>query len=318
MKVMVLGASGLVGGAVSEGIVENFGSSSVISLSRGDCDLRSGSETQKIIRKHKPDLIVLAAANCGGIYYNISNALELLYDNVKIQMNVIESAERYGVPRLLNVASNCCYPKIVEREIIEEDLETGKFEKTNQMFSYAKVLGIKMCEAVNEVSDKFDYRSVIFSNIYGANCSQQPRAHFAEALMRKSIEAVVSGTFELNVWGSGRPKRELIHIDDVVSCIKFLISVHGDRYFSGLTQGTAHINCGSGQEYSIGEYAQILNEVVSGELHITFDANMPDGVQRKTLDSSRLKKLGFSAKISVRERLQQDFIERLAGRLGRV
>lgn len=292
-RVFVAGGRGLVGSAIVRALAR-AGAGSVLTPTRADVDLRDRVQVDRFMAAEKPSHVFLAAAKVGGIHANNTYRAEFMYDNLAIQNNVIDSAYRHGVEKLLFLGSSCIYPKFADQPIAEEALLTGPLEPTNEPYAIAKIAGMKMCEAYR-YQYGFDAISAMPTNLYGPGDNfDLQNSHVIPALMRKAHEAKVTGAPEMTVWGSGTPRREFCHVDDLAEACLFLM----DNY-----DGTGPVNVGIGEDIAIRDLAALICEVVGFQGKLTFDASKPAGTPRKVLDVSRIKALGWTAKIGLKEGL---------------
>jgi len=266
-------------------------------------DLRDQAAVRSFFREHKIDQVYLAAAKVGGIKANHEFPAEFLYDNLSIQNNVIDSAFRFGVQKLLFLGSSCIYPRDSRQPISESDLLAGPLEKTNEPYAIAKIAGIKLCESLNRqygATSGVDYRAVMPCNLYGPGDNYHPEnSHVIPGLIRRIYEAKVSGAASVSIWGTGAAKREFMHVDDLaeaaVTVMKAPLSV-----YKNLTYKTpSHINVGSGEEVTILELAQLIANKVGFDGAIEVDPSKPDGTPRKVMSSKIVRELGWSPKIDL-------------------
>lgn len=292
-KIFVAGHRGLVGSAVVRHL-QTVGYTNLILRSHSELDLTNQSAVKTFFSIEKPHYVILAAAKVGGIHANSTYPAEFITINLQIQTNVIDSAYRYGVKKLVFLGSSCIYPKHAPQPIPESALLTGPLEPTNEWYAVAKIAGIKMCQAYR-IQYNWDAISAMPTNLYGPNDNFHPEnSHVLPALMRRFHEAKVSGAKEVVVWGSGSPLREFLHVDDLADLVVFLLENYSDL---------GHVNVGSGKEVSIKELAELVKEVVGFEGELVWDTSKPDGTPRKLMDSSTLAKLGWEPKISLRDGL---------------
>lgn len=281
------------------------GFSNFVTRSRAELDLTQQAAVDAFFAAEKPEIVYLAAGKVGGIKANNNFRAEFIYQNLMIEANVIHSAWKHGVERLLFLGSSCIYPRDCPQPIHEDYLLTGPLEQTNEPYALAKIMGVKMCENYHrEYGAKFI--AVMPSNLYGPNDSYNLEScHVLPALICKAHEAKISGASELVVWGSGKPKREFLFVEDMADACLHLMESDVD---SGL------FNVGMGSDLSIRELAELIMEVVGYTGQIVYDQSQPDGTPRKLLDINRLKNLGWAAKTQLREGIAltyQDFLSRL-------
>lgn len=290
-KVFVAGHRGLVGTALVRRF-ENDGFTNLVKRDRAQLDLTNESAVEDFFAKEKPKVVVFAAAKVGGIKANNDQPVEFLLNNLQIQNNVIRSAHDHGVRKLLFLGSSCIYPKHAPQPMPEDALLTGPLEPTNEAYAIAKIAGIKLCQAyAREYGSNFI--SAMPTNLYGPNDNFDLLAsHVLPALLRKAHEAKISGAKELVVWGSGKPRREFLHVDDLASACLFLLQHYDSPEI---------INVGWGEDISIRELAEMICEIVGFKGELSWDTSKPDGTPRKLLDVSKLRKLGWNPAITLRE-----------------
>lgn len=255
-------------------------------------DLRNQTEVSEFFRREKPVYVFLAAAKVGGILANNTYRAEFLYDNLMIEANVIESAHRYGVEKLMFLGSSCIYPKFAPQPLQEEALLTGLLEPTNEPYAIAKIAGIKLCDAYRAQYD-CNFVSVMPTNLYGPNDNYHPQnSHVLPALLRKFHEAKIAGEPFVTLWGSGTPLREFLHVDDLADACYYLMQHYNEPGF---------VNIGTGEDLSILDLARLVQHIVGYEGEIRHDLSKPDGTPRKLMDVSKLHGLGWKAKIGLKE-----------------
>ncbi|MCA0873463.1 GDP-L-fucose synthase [Seohaeicola saemankumensis] len=289
-RVWVAGHRGMVGGAV----VRRLGDEpcEVITAGRDVVDLVSQQAVADWMAAEKPDAVVLCAARVGGIHANNSYPVDFLYDNLMIEANIIHAAHAVGVEKLLFLGSSCIYPKFAEQPITEDALLTGALEPTNEWYAIAKIAGIKLCQAYRKQYG-VDFISAQPTNLYGPGDNYDLQSsHVLPALLRKFHEAKEAGAPSVELWGSGTPLREFLHVDDLADALVFLLKEYSDEI---------PLNVGSGVEVTIRELAETIAEVVGYEAELTFDATKPDGTPRKLMDSGRLHDLGWNDARSLKE-----------------
>ncbi|MCG8515495.1 MAG: GDP-L-fucose synthase [Halanaerobiales bacterium] len=301
-KIYIAGHRGLVGSALLRKL-EREGYSNIIYRSSAELDLRRQERVESFLKLARPEYVVLAAAKVGGIEANQRYSADFLYDNLMIQTNVIDSAYRNGVKKLLFMGSSCIYPKYARQPIKEEYLLSGKLESTNEAYAIAKIAGLKMCQHYNQQYGTC-FIAVMPSNLYGPGDNFDPdRSHVLPALLRKIHQAKVENQKEVVVWGSGTPRREFLHVDDLAEALLFLIKIgHSPQL----------VNIGVGKDITIRELAMMLKEIVGFKGGIVYDRTKPDGTPRKLLDISRVKHLGWQAKISLEQGIKQTYQSYLA------
>jgi GDP-L-fucose synthase len=289
-RIWVAGHKGMVGSAITRCLSKR--GDEVLKTDRKTVDLRNRAAVEAWLRENRPESIVLAAAKVGGIYANDAFAADFIHDNLAIETNVIHSAHEAGVDRLLFLGSSCIYPKFAAQPIKEEALLTGALEPTNEWYAIAKIAGLKLCQAYRKQYGR-RYISIMPSNLYGPGDNFDPlTSHVLPALVRKFHEAKVAQFAEVAVWGTGKPLREFLHVDDLARAAVFCL----DQY-----DGYDHINCGAGNDISIAELADLIARVVGYRGKIVFDTAKPDGTPRKLMDSSRIAALGWKPEISLED-----------------
>ena len=291
MRIFLAGHKGLVGSAILRKLVrKNY--SNIITAERKKLDLLDQKKVFEFLKKKKPDLVIIAAAKVGGIYHNNKHSADFIYENLQIQNNLIHGSFRNKVKKLIFLGSSCIYPKFSKQPIKEKYLLTGKLEETNSPYATAKIAGVKMCEAYNK-QYKTNYICLMPTNTYGPNDNYHNlNSHFFPALIKKAHECKIRNKKILNVWGSGKPLRELIFVDDIAEACLF--------FMKKKTKNVV-INIGTGKEKSIKEYADFIVKKLNLKVKIKFDKSKPDGVQRKVLDISLAKKYGWKPKVSLED-----------------
>jgi GDP-L-fucose synthase len=296
-RIYVAGHRGLAGSAIVRRLrAEGF--ERLVLRTHAEVDLTSQAQTEAFFASEKPEYVFLAAAKVGGILANNTRRAEFIRDNLLIQTNVIDSAWRNGVKKLVFLGSSCIYPKLAKQPMTEDALLTGPLEPTNEPYAIAKIAGIKMAQAYRSQYG-FDAISLMPTNLYGPGDNfDLESSHVLPALIRKFQEAKVGGAASVTIWGTGSPLREFLHVDDLGSAAVFLMR----EYSSGEI-----INVGSGEEVSIGELARVIGEVVGFRGEIVYDQTKPDGTPRKLMDSSRLRGLGWKAEVGLREGIARTY-----------
>ncbi len=307
-KIYVAGHRGMVGSAILRRLRAG-GYTNFVTRSHDELDLINQAAVTEFMAAERPDYVFLAAAKVGGIHANNVYRGDFIYQNLMVQANVVQAAYAAGVERLLFLGSSCIYPRDCPQPIREEYLLTGPLEQTNEPYAIAKIAGVKLCESFNRQYGTA-YVSVMPTNLYGPNDSYDlQNSHVLPALIRKAHEAKVRGDKQLMVWGSGRPRREFMYVDDMADACVFLME-------SDVRDGL--FNVGLGSDVTIRELAETIMDVIGFEGEIVFDASKPDGTPRKLLSVDRLKELGWHAKVSLREGVElayQDFQRNVDGGL---
>ena len=296
-KIYVAGHGGLVGSAIVRQL-EREGFSHIITHSRAELDLTDQMAVKGFFARERPDFVFLAAAKVGGILANSQYPADFIRDNLLIQTNVIDTAYRSGVKKLLFLGSSCIYPKHAPQPMKEEHLLTGPLEPTNEWYAVAKIAGIKMCQAYRRQYD-FNAISLMPTNLYGPGDNfNLETSHVLPALIRKFHEAKERGDPQVVVWGSGKPRREFLHVDDLADASVFLMQNYDDEEI---------INVGVGKDVFIAELAGLIRQVVGYAGEIEFDASKPDGTPRKLLNVDRLNALGWRAKVSLQDGIRETY-----------
>jgi GDP-L-fucose synthase len=296
-KIHVAGHRGLVGSAIVRRL-QAEGYSGIITRTSGELDLREQQQVRDFFAEQKPDYVFLAAAKVGGILANDSYPAEFIYDNLMIEANVIDAAYRSGVKKLLALGSTCIYPRLAAQPLKEDSLLTGPLEPTNQWYAVAKIAGIKMCQAYQRQYG-CQFISAMPTNLYGPGDNfDLETSHVMPALIRKCHEAKISNAPSLTVWGTGKPRRELLHVDDCAAACLFLMQNYA---------GDDIVNIGVGEDVSIRQLAELVKETVGFPGELVFDSTKPDGTPRKLVDVSRMQDMGWKAKIGLEQGLRMTY-----------
>ena len=306
IRVFVAGHRGMVGSAIVRNL-ESIGGYEIVTRTRAELNLLSQSDVAEFFTNEKIDQVYLAAAKVGGIHANNTYPAEFIYENLMIEANIIHSAYKSGVKKLCFLGSSCIYPKLAEQPMCEEELLKGYLEPTNEPYAIAKIAGIKLCESYNRQYG-VDYRSVMPTNLYGENDNFHPEnSHVIPAMMRRFYEAKLNGDDKVVVWGTGKPMREFLHVDDMAAASIHVLELDDETYKANTQEMMSHINVGTGIDCTIRELAETLKDVIGFEGELEFDTAKPDGTPRKLMDVSRLKSLGFEAKISLKDGLADTY-----------
>ncbi len=306
-KVFVAGHNGMVGSAICRKLSQDA-SVDLTTVARDSVDLTNQAEVANFFKHCEFDEVYLAAARVGGIRANNEYPAEFIYQNLMIQNNVIDSAYRAGVKKLLFLGSSCIYPRESPQPMCEDALLTGPLEPTNEPYAIAKIAGIKMCESYSRQYG-VDYRSVMPTNLYGPGDNFHPEnSHVIPALIRRFVEAKRACDASVTVWGSGRPRREFLHVDDMAAASVHVMNLCKAVYESETLPMLSHINVGSGMDCSIKELAETIAEVVEFSGAITWDKSKPDGAPRKLMDSSKLRALGWRPEFCLRDGLADSYM----------
>jgi GDP-L-fucose synthase len=296
----------MVGSALLRNLRAN-GDQQLVTRSRSELDLTRQQQVESFFADERIDQVYLAAARVGGIKANNEQPADFICENLQIQTNVIHAAHQAGVSRLLFLGSSCIYPRLATQPMAEECLMTGPLESTNDAYATAKIAGIKMCEAYKRQYGR-DFRSAMPTNLYGPDDNFDPdSSHVLPALLRKFHQAVISGSDTVTVWGSGRPRREFLHVDDMAAACSFLMGLSEERYWSAVSEHSSHVNVGYGSDISIAELAALIATVAGFKGGLDFDLAMPDGTPQKLLDVSRLRSLGWKAQIDLERGVRQTY-----------
>ena len=310
-RIFIAGHNGMVGSAFKRKL-EASSRYDIITVSRANVDLTQQSEVKDFFNLENPTEVILAAAKVGGIVANDAYPADFIVENLQIQTNVIRYAHEAGVQKLLFLGSSCIYPRLAEQPIREDYLLTGALEPTNEPYALAKIAGIKTCESFNRQYGR-DYRSVMPTNLYGPGDNYHlENSHVVPALIRKFHEAKVSGSATVQVWGTGKPRREFMFVDDLADACIFLHELSYEKYSELVDTRQSHVNVGIGSDLSIRELAATISDIVGFSGEISFDKSKPDGTPRKLLNVEKLESLGWQAKTSLRDGLSVAYDDFLA------
>ena len=294
-KIYIAGHRGMVGSAIVRRLEEN-GYTNIIYRTSAELDLRNQAAVEKFFEEEKPEYVFLAAAKVGGIYANNTYPAEFIYDNLMIETNIINSSYKNKVKKLLFLGSSCIYPKFAEQPIKEEYLLTGSLEETNEAYAIAKITGIELCKFYRRQYG-CDFISAMPTNLYGINDNfNLETSHVMPALIRKFHEAKINNSKEVVMWGTGKPRREFMYVDDLADSLIHLMINYSDEI---------HVNLGTGEDIEIGELANLIKKIVGYEGKIVNDLSKPDGTPRKLLDVTRLNSTGFKHKVELKDGIQK-------------
>lgn len=305
MKYYVAGHRGMVGSAILRQLER--ADADVIVRTRAELDLTDQAAVRRFMSGERPDVVVLAAAKVGGIHANNGYPANFIYENLMIECNVIHQAFRAGVQKLLFLGSSCIYPRAVSQPMREDALLTGVLEPTNEPYAVAKIAGIKLCESYNRQYGT-DYRSVMPTNLYGPGDNFHPdNSHVMPALIRRFHDAVEEGRDEVVIWGTGTPRREFLHVDDMAEASLFVLELDRTAYEAETSPMLSHINVGTGEDVSIADLARLIADKTGFGGHISFDTTKPDGTLRKLMDVSRLARMGWRATIPLEQGVEETY-----------
>ena len=305
MRIYVAGHRGMVGGAILRRLQAR--GVETITRTHAELDQTDQAAVRGFFRDERPDVVILAAAKVGGIHANDTYPAEFIYENLMIQANVIHQAHAAGVGRLLFLGSSCIYPRAVAQPMREDALLTGVLEPTNEPYAIAKIAGIKLCESYNRQYGT-DYRSVMPTNLYGPGDNFHPQnSHVLPAMLRRFHEAARDGLAEVVVWGTGAPRREFLHVDDMAEASLHVLDLDRAAYQAATQPMLSHINVGTGEDVSIADLAALVARVTGFSGSIRFDATRPDGTPRKLMDVSRLAQMGWRASIPLRRGVAETY-----------
>ena len=303
-KIFVAGHNGMVGSAVLNKL-KSEGFNNIITKTRRELDLTKQAEVNKLFGKERPEMVVICAAKVGGILANSTKKADFIYQNLQIATNLIHASHIHNVKKMINLGSSCIYPRDAEIPIKEESLLTGVLEKTNEPYAIAKIAAIKLCESLYEQYDN-NFYSIMPCNMYGPRDNFDLKSsHVLPALIRKVHEAKESGADSIEVWGSGKPLREFLYVEDLAEAICFCLkNVNASDIYK---QDISHLNCGSNKEISILELTSLIKNIIVYKGDITFDNSKPDGTYRKKMDNTRISQIGFNPRTSLEEGLRRTY-----------
>jgi GDP-L-fucose synthase len=316
-KIYIAGHLGMAGSAIKK-ILEDKGETNLIYRSHKELDLTSQSAVKEFFKIEKPEEVYVAAARTGGIFSSINYPAEFIYENLMIEANIIHSAFMSGVKKILFLGSSCSYPKFTKQPMLEEDLLTGSLDYTNEPYSIAKIAGIKLCESYNRQYGKshgVDYRSVVPTSLYGPGDDfDLNNSHVIPALISRFHEAKTNKNPIVTLWGTGKPKRDFLYVDDMAHASVAVMNLKKDTYLRHTKPTCGHINIGSGVDLTIKKLANIVKKIVGYSGEIKFDASKPDGVSRKLLSNNIITSLGWTPRVKLEEGIlksYKDFIKKV-------
>jgi len=313
-KIYIAGHRGMVGAAILRAL-EARGERAILTRTHGELDLTDQASVRRFFQAERPSQVYLAAAKVGGILANNQFPAEFIYKNLMIEANVVHEAWASGVKRLLFLGSSCIYPKLADQPISEDVLLTGQLEPTNEPYAIAKIAGIKMCESYNRqyVGDGIDYRSVMPTNLYGPGDNYHPEHSLVvPALIRRLHEAKLNGAREVAIWGTGTPRREFLHVDDMAAASVHVMNMPKANYDALTAPRRSHLNVGFGSDISISELARLIQTITGFSGELVFDTSKPDGTPRKWMDSSRLRSTGWKPQIDIEDGLRSAYADFLS------
>lgn len=307
-KIFIAGHNGMVGSAILRALIaRGHPPAKIVTRTRSELDLLSASEVADFFAEEQPQQVYLAAAKVGGIHANNTYPAEFIHDNLAIATNVIHAAHRHDVQKLLFLGSSCIYPRHAPQPMREDALLTGPLEPTNEPYAIAKIAGIKLCESYRRQYGR-DYRSVMPTNLYGPNDNYHPEnSHVVPALLRRFHEAKQQNAPEVIIWGTGTPKREFLHVDDMAEACIHVMELPEATYRDATQPMLSHINIGTGEDCSIRELAETIARVTDYPGRLIFDNTKPDGMPRKLLDIGLIRSLGWSPRIPLEEGLKDAY-----------
>ena len=305
-KIYVAGKSGMVGSAIIRKL-QTLDNVHVHSQMRNQLNLLDSKLVEDYFCKNDFDEVYLTAAHVGGIHANDLYPADFIYNNLKIQLNVIDAAYKSGVKKLLFLGSSCIYPKLTKQPMPEEALLSGHLEKTNEPYAIAKIAGIKLCESFNRQYGT-DFRSLMPTNLYGPRDNfDYENSHVIPALLRKFYDAIDKKKDFVEVWGTGKPMREFLHVDDLCSACEFILNLEREKFNQSISDRCSHLNVGYGEDISIKELAEKIKDVVKFKGDIKFDDSKKDGTYQKLLDSKKINSLGWKPKININDGLESTY-----------
>ena len=305
-KIFIAGHNGMVGSSILR-YLKNLGSNKIIIQSRKKLDLTNWNRVNKFLKKTKPNIVINCAGKVGGILANLTYPKEFLFENINIQLNLLDTCFKNNVKTFINLGSSCIYPKKSKQPIKEDYLLSGKLESTNEAYAIAKIVGLKSCEFYNK-QFKTNYFTMMPCNMYGPNDNFDIRSsHFIPGLIKKFYIANRKNMKNIEVWGSGKAKREIMHVDDLASAIFFILKKieKKNKKVLGVLKKNSHINIGVNKEYTIKQFAKIIGKLFNNKINLKFNKSYPDGTPRKLLDSSIIYGMGWKPIISTEEGLRK-------------
>ena len=307
-KIYVAGHRGMVGSAIfRQLLLQGIAPTQIITRTHAELDLTNQLAVRQFFEAEKPTQVYMAAAKVGGIHANNTYPADFIYDNLLVQVNVIDAAFQNGVQKLLFLGSSCIYPRLAPQPMREDALLTGMLEPTNEPYAIAKIAGIKLCESYNRQygqSHGVDYRSVMPTNLYGPGDNYHPEnSHVIPALIRRFHEAKINNLSNVAIWGTGNPRREFLYVDDMAAASVYVMNLSKNHYEQQTKPMLSHINVGYGSDITVKELAILVSQTVGFQGAIEFDSSKPDGSPRKWMDSGRLNALGWQAHVNLEKGL---------------
>ena len=305
-KIYIAGHRGMVGSAIVKQLIE-AGYQNLVTRTHAELDLIDQAAVRHFMQQERPDIVIFAAAKVGGIHANNEYPAEFIYQNLMMESNIIHQAWAADCQKLLFLGSSCIYPKLAEQPMQESALLTGVLEATNEPYAIAKIAGIKLCESYNRQYGT-DYRSIMPTNLYGHNDNfHLENSHVIPAMIRKFHDAKVNQSATVTLWGTGTAKREFLHVDDMAAASIHIMNLSKEQYQSNSAPMLSHLNVGTGVDVTIKELAKTIQEVVGFEGEIVWDSTKPDGTPRKLMNVDKIKTLGWQARISLRDGLNDTY-----------
>ena len=305
-NIFVAGHNGMVGSSILK-LLRDKGFNNILTLTKSELDLSDRINVETLLKSESPKMVIIAAAKVGGIHANNSFPAEFIHQNLVIQNNIIHGSYLANIEKLIFLGSSCIYPKLSKQPMNEGSLLSGQLEPTNEPYAIAKIAGIKMCESYNRQYG-CDFRSLMPTNLYGPNDNFDiENAHVIPAMLYKFHYAKENKLNSVEIWGTGKPKREFLHVDDLAAAVLFILGLERKSYQMNTKPMTSHINVGSGHEIMISELAEIISDVVGYKGKILFNTEMPDGTPRKLLDTSLINDIGWSSSIDLENGLHSTY-----------
>jgi len=311
-KIFITGHKGMVGSSIHK-LLKKKGFKNLIVKTKDQLNLTNQKDVEDFFKSNNVDKLIIAAAKVGGIHANNSFPAEFIYQNLMIESNIFQSSYESSINKIIFLGSSCIYPKFSKQPITEESLMTGLLEKTNEPYAIAKIAGLKLCESYNRQygeSDGIDYRCIMPTNLYGPGDNYHPEnSHVIPGLIYRFHHAKLNNLSTVSIWGTGKPKREFLYVDDMARASVHIMNIDKKTYHEQTSSKLNHINVGSGKDLTIKELAETLKEVIGFKGEIKFDTSKPDGIFRKILDSNKINSLGFKPQVSLKDGLIKTYSE---------